>query len=236
MGIKIENRNIVFEENQKISLPEPSENRTQKVEDSSLVDYIGLLASKLPAPGGGAASALCGAQGFALGSMVCNFTIGKAKFAQYEDRVKHIHQECLLEAKRMLDLMDLDEENFIPLSKAYGIKAETEEEKASKQKIMDEALGIACLAPLEMIRNAHYGLTLLDELKDISSLMVVSDIGVAAENFRATIDGAKLNVMINAKSLKDLELQKSMNEYIDEKSTVSMDIYKKVMEFVYSKL
>ena len=58
MGIKIENRNIVFEENQKISLPEPSENRTQKVEDSSLVDYIGLLASKLPAPGGGAASAL----------------------------------------------------------------------------------------------------------------------------------------------------------------------------------
>ena len=121
MGIKIENRNIVFEENQKISLKEPSENRTQKVEDSSLVDYIGLLASKLPAPGGGAASALCGAQGFALGSMVCNFTIGKAKFAQYEDRVKHIHQECLLEAKRMLDLMDLDEENFIPLSKAYGI-------------------------------------------------------------------------------------------------------------------
>ena len=236
MGIKIENQNIVFEENQKISLPEPSENRTQKVEDSSLVEYIGLLASKLPAPGGGAASALCGAQGFALGSMVCNFTIGKAKFAQYEDRVKHIHQECLLEAKRMLDLMDLDEENFIPLSKAYGIKAETDEEKAKKEVIMNEALATACLAPLEIMHNAYEGMTLLEELMTISSVMVVSDVGVAAENFRAAIEGAKLNVMINAKTLTNTELKANMEAYIHEKSTLADMAYKKVMAYVYDKL
>ncbi len=36
------------------------------------------------------AAALVGAIGMALGSMVCNLTIGKKKYAEYEESVKEI--------------------------------------------------------------------------------------------------------------------------------------------------
>ena len=236
MGIKINDNKIEFQENEKIMLKDLNEKPTAKMENAQVEEYIALLASKLPAPGGGGAAALCGAQGFALASMVCNFSIGKPKFLEFDDRLKHIQKESMIEAKRMLDLIDLDEENFVPLSKAYGIKAETEEEKAKKAKIMDEALGTACLAPLEMIHKAHYGFSLLDELKDISSALIVSDVGVAAENFRATIESGKLNVMINAKMLKNKPLQEAMYAYVDEKIEEATKAYEKIMDFVYSKL
>ena len=92
--------------------------------------YLEALSSKAPVPGGGGASAVCGALGVALGEMVGNLTVGKKKYAQWEPEVK----ECLLrlEAARgqFMELSDEDARVFEPLSKAYGIKAETEEEKA----------------------------------------------------------------------------------------------------------
>ena len=94
--------------------------------------YLEALSSKAPVPGGGGASAVCGALGVALGEMVGNLTVGKKKYAQWEPEVK----ECLLrlEAARgqFMELSDEDARVFEPLSKAYGIKAETEEEKAKK--------------------------------------------------------------------------------------------------------
>ena len=47
-------------------------------------EFIDVLASKEPVPGGGGASALVGAVGMALGSMVGELTIGKKKYAEYE--------------------------------------------------------------------------------------------------------------------------------------------------------
>lgn len=236
MPIKIKENRIIFEENPKVLLVSLSEKRTANMEDAELDEYIALLASRLPAPGGGAASALCGAQGFALASMVVNFTVGKKKFEAHFDRLEEMLKICAYNAKRMLELIDLDEHNFVPLSKAYGIKAETEEEKKAKETIMNDALVIACLAPLEMMHKAYEGLLLLEELMGISSVMMVSDIGVAAENFRAVMDGAKLNVMINIKSLTQPELKASMEEYLKEKTSQAEESYKKIMAHVYEKL
>ena len=43
-------------------------------EAMSTSEFCKVLASKAPTPGGGGASALVGAVGVALGSMVCNLT------------------------------------------------------------------------------------------------------------------------------------------------------------------
>lgn len=236
MGIRIENNRIVFEGNPQLELMSLDQKVKEVMQEARLDEYISLLASKLPAPGGGGAAAVTGAQGFALGSMVCNFTIGKPKFAEFEERLIQMKKECMVEAKRMLDLIDLDEINFVPLSKAYGIKAETEEEKAEKAKVMEEALITACLAPLEMLHKAHYGLELMKDLMDKCSVLIISDVGVAAENFRAAAEGAKLNIMINAKMLKNPELKKEMEDYIEEKVSSATGLHKEIMDFVYSKL
>ena len=50
--------------------------------------FLDALASKAPVPGGGGASALVGALGAALCTMVGNYTVGKKKYAQVEEDVK----------------------------------------------------------------------------------------------------------------------------------------------------
>ena len=47
----------------------------------SCIDFVKVLASSEPVPGGGGASALVGAIGTALGNMVGSLTVGKKKYA-----------------------------------------------------------------------------------------------------------------------------------------------------------
>ena len=47
-------------------------------------EFVDVLASKAPVPGGGGASALVGAVGTALGNMVGSLTVGKKKYADVE--------------------------------------------------------------------------------------------------------------------------------------------------------
>ena len=49
--------------------------------------FLDALASKAPVPGGGGASALAGALGAALCTMVGNYTVGKQKYAAVEEDV-----------------------------------------------------------------------------------------------------------------------------------------------------
>ena len=48
-------------------------------------EFISVLASDAPAPGGGSASALAGAMGVGLSKMVAALTLGKPKYAEYEE-------------------------------------------------------------------------------------------------------------------------------------------------------
>ena len=49
---------------------------------STCTEFVEVLASKAPVPGGGGASALVGAVGTALGNMVGSLTVGKKKYAR----------------------------------------------------------------------------------------------------------------------------------------------------------
>ena len=50
-------------------------------------EFVEVLASKAPVPGGGGASALVGAVGIALGTMVGRLTAGKKNNAEVEDEM-----------------------------------------------------------------------------------------------------------------------------------------------------
>ena len=63
--------------------------------------YIEKLGSKAPTPGGGGVAALAGALGAALASMVCNLTIGKPKYAQYENELKAVLESAENLSKKM---------------------------------------------------------------------------------------------------------------------------------------
>lgn len=231
MSIRVENNNLVFEEVAEPLLQELPQEKNPSLRSSSMEDFIALLASKLPAPGGGGAAAMSAAQGFALASMVCNLTIGKKKFAPYEARLIEIQQDCSKKANRMLTLIDLDEEYFLPLSKAYGLPSDTEEEKNQKHTIMQEALVTACLVPLEILKTSYEAFAMLQELKGISSKLVVSDVGVAAESFRSAIESAKLNVLINMKTMEESPLKEQLSHHLKESGKYPAQ-YTEIMDYV----
>ena len=92
-----------------------------KISEKTCIEFVDVLASKSAVPGGGGAAALVGAIGMALGSMVCNLTIGKKKYAEYEESVKEILTKAAEIEKNLLNMIDEDAKNFLPLSKAYGL-------------------------------------------------------------------------------------------------------------------
>ena len=53
-------------------------------------DFIDALASREPVPGGGGASALAGAVGMALGSMVGELTVGKKQYEEYDTEISEL--------------------------------------------------------------------------------------------------------------------------------------------------
>ena len=159
--------------------------------------------SKAPVPGGGGVAALVGSIGTALAGMVCNLTTGKKKYAMYEDDIQRIVKEAETLKSELLSQIDKDAENFLPLSKCYGLPAETEEEKRIKEEKMEAALKVAIGAPIDIVRISYKAIKLHEELATKGSKLAVSDVGCGVLCLKSAMQMGWLNVLINLKSIKD---------------------------------
>lgn len=179
-------------------------------------EFVEVLASKAPVPGGGGASALVGAIGTALGNMVGSLTVGKKKYADVEQEMWDLKEKADRLQTELLQLVGRDAEVFEPLAKAYGLPKETEEERAYKEQVMEAALHEACLVPLEIMEKCCASLELIQCFADKGSRLALSDAGVGAAFCKAALQGASLNVYINTKSMKDRECAEAWNRKCDE--------------------
>ena len=203
-----------------------------KISEKTCIEFVNVLASKSAVPGGGGAAALVGAIGMALGSMVCNLTMGKKKYAEYEESVKEILVKAREIEKKLLSMIDKDAENFLPLSKAYGLPNSTEEEKKIKEEIMENALKVACEVPIDIVRVCFDAIKLHEDLVDKGSKLAISDVGVGVQCLRAAILSGQLNVVININSIKDMEyvetIRKEVNSVVEEGVKICDEVYAKV--------
>ena len=203
-----------------------------KICEKTCVEFVDVLASKSAVPGGGGAAALVGAIGMALGSMVCNLTVGKKKYAQYEDSVKEILVKAGEIEKKLLSMIDEDAKNFLPLSKAYGLPNSTEEEKKVKEVTMENALKLACEVPINIVKVCFDAIKLHEDLVDKGSRLAISDVGVGVQCLRAAILSGQLNVVININSIKDIEyvekVRKEVNYLVEEGVKICDEVYAKV--------
>jgi len=182
----------------------------------SCKEFIDALASGAPVPGGGGASALVGALGTALGSMVGNLTLGKKKYEAVQDDIKAILEKAKSLQQELLSLVEKDAEVFEPLSKAYGLPKNTEEEKQKKEEILEEALRLACSVPVEIMEKAMEAIALHEELVHKGSKIAISDVGVGVLFCKSALMGASLNVFINTKLMKDRQYADEINAKADE--------------------
>ena len=200
--------------------------------DQSVRAFTEVLASKAPVPGGGGVSALVGALGTALGSMVGALTVGKKKYAAVEEEIKGLMEQAEMLQTELLSLVEKDAEVFAPLAAAYGMPKETKEEKAEKARVMELVLKDACSVPLEIMEKCCQAIDLHREFAEKGSVLAVSDAGVGVIFAKAALQGASLNVFINTGSMQDRAYAETLNEKAEKmlmEYTVAADeVYAKV--------
>ncbi len=188
--------------------------------ESSAKDFVAALSSKEPIPGGGGASAYVGSMGMALGVMVGNLTVGKKKYADVEAEVKILIEKSEKVIARFQSLVAEDAAAFYPLSQAYGMPKNTEEEIQRKEETLQKALVNATLVPLEIARCCAEGIDLQEEFAQKGTRIAISDVGVGVAFLKAALEGAKLNVLINTQIMKDQEFKHRIETELADLCTV----------------
>ena len=169
-------------------------------------EFVTVLASNEPAPGGGGASALVAALGTALGNMVGSLTV-KKKYADVEEEIKALMKECDDLQTQLLDQVPADAEGFVPLAKAYGIP----KDDPSRSEIMEKATITACQVPMHIMELCCKSLDAIKIFADKGSRLAVSDAGCGAVIVKSALQAASLNVFINTKTLQNRAVAEEMN-------------------------
>lgn len=159
----------------------------KKFKHHTLAEYLNVLSKKVPAPGGGSASALTGAIGAALVSMVINYSLGKSPSPAVEKKLKETLFESERIRKRLLELVDLDAQAYLAFVKS----------KTKSAVIRQKALQRAREVPLEICRQCYQAILLTPFLVENGNRYLLSDLEVAVGMLWASFEGAMKNVEAN---------------------------------------
>lgn len=197
-----------------------------------LLSFTEALASEAPVPGGGGASALVGAVGASLASMVGNLTSGKKKYAEFEADIQRILKEAAELRLRLLSLIDEDARCFEPLSRAYGLP----KDEPRREEKMEAALREACTAPLSIMKALAETISLHAELSEKGSRLMITDVGAGVVFCKSALMGASLNIFINARMMKDRSyaeaLQAETEGLIAQYGALADQTYEKVLSLI----
>ncbi len=183
-----------------------------KLCDMTLSSYLALLGSDAPAPGGGSASALLGAQGAALAAMVAALTVGKKKYPDDQALCEEVLPKATALREALLAQVDRDTEAFNLVSAAFRLPKESDEEKAARKKAIADATLVATEVPFKTMMLCRDVLALTASLVGHSNQNAASDLGVSALTLIGGMKGAWLNVLINLGGLADEALAKELRQ------------------------
>ena len=205
-----------------------------KLIELHLNEYLDSLQSDAPAPGGGSVSALAGAQGAALLSMVCDLTLAKEKFAEEHELCREIGGRAGELYESFAKAIDEDTEAFNLVAAAFKMPKETEEDKAARRKAIADGTLESTKVPFRVMQMATEALGLADRLLGHYNRNCDSDYGVGVLNLLTCIRGAWLNVKINLPGVKDEALaaqyEAEGKKMIAESEEIAERIYKEIEE------
>jgi methenyltetrahydrofolate cyclohydrolase len=186
------------------------------IKQSSIENFLDELASRNATPGGGSAAALMGAMGAGLLSMVCNLTIGKAKYRDVEDELSAVLARTEQLRRELTQMIEEDVESFSAVMRAYAMPRQTQAESALRTQAIQNALRQAVQVPLRCCHVCQEIIELSAVVAQKGNSSLVSDAGVAALAAHAALRGGALNVMINVKAVSDRQFVANQVAELDE--------------------
>lgn len=203
-----------------------------KLEKMVIGDYLNILGSKNPVPGGGSVSGITASQGVALVLMVLDLTLKKEKYKEYEEKNIELNEQAKELFERVKKAADADVEAFSKVADAYKMP---KDDPNKKIKIGEYSLG-ATQVPFDLMEMCLEGCKITEQLVGKSNITAISDLAVAAFCFESAAKSAWLNVKINLNALLNKEEKERFEEEGKKILKKVIKLAKKISEEVEEKL
>jgi formiminotetrahydrofolate cyclodeaminase len=171
--------------------------------DQSVDQFISVLASGDPTPGGGAAAAIAGALGGALVAMVASLSEGRPKYAEHEPLLVEAKASGEELADRLLALADEDAAAFDGFGIAMKLPRDSDAEKEARTRALQAAARAATEAPFKTVQACLEVAVMAEAMAGRSNKNASSDLEVAGLMAVAAARAAAANVFVNLPAMGD---------------------------------
>lgn len=211
-----------------------------KLVDLSVKDFLNIVDSKSPAPGGGSVSALVSALGCTLGRMVAHLTFDKKKYKELPEGEQDIFKDSFEEIndyRKILEgLVDKDTEAYNLVMAAYKLPKDSDSEKEIRKTTIEKNLKLAIETPLEICKVSVRALKALEVILKYGNKNAITDLGVSAILLHSGIEGGILNVKVNLAGLDDERFKMETTNQLDEILIASKELKEDILKVVNSSL
>lgn len=179
----------------------------------SVEAFCNLTSAESPAPGGGSVSAVVGALGVSLATMVANLSSHKRGWDDQWEYFSRWATKGQALKSQLLYLVDEDTNAFNQILEAFRMPNETAEEKEFRKQAIQHATKYATEIPFQVMQTVYEALPIAEAMIQKGLPSSVSDGAVGVLCLQAAMRGAYLNVKINAGSLHDKDY---VNQILDK--------------------
>jgi len=208
----------------------------KKLVDMSLTGFANETASESPAPGGGSISAYIGTLGVSLGTMVANLSAHKRGWDDRWEDFSDWAEKGQYFKDKLLHLVDEDTRAFNKIMDAFGLPKKTEEEKKMRKEAIEKASKQAMEIPFKVMETALSSIAVMRAMAENGNPNSASDAGVGALCALTAVEGAYLNVKINAMSIMDKKFTDDMLIRAEEIAQKARSCRNMIMETVEQKI
>jgi len=174
-----------------------------KLVSMTLTEFANETASESPAPGGGSIAAYAGVLGVSLGTMVANLSSHKRGWDDRWEEFSDWAEKGQQYKDQLLHLVDEDTNAFNKIMDAFGLPKKSEEDKNIRRKAIEEASKYAMEIPFKVMQTSFESMEVMRAMAETGNPNSVSDAGVGALCALTAVEGAFLNVKINAGGIED---------------------------------
>jgi len=182
----------------------------------SVTDFTSEVSRDTPAPGGGSIAALAGALSAALASMVSNLTFGKEGTEARDEVLFQIAETAQSLKNQLIMAVDEDRNAFNAFMEARRLPQNTNEEKAFRERKMQEGLKQAVLVPLKTAELSYEAMQMARKAINVGNPNCLSDGAVGVQIGYVGVRGGVWNVLINLNDITDRNFIDEMKHKSDE--------------------
>ncbi|MCB2209045.1 MAG: glutamate formimidoyltransferase [Bacteroidetes bacterium] len=204
-----------------------------KLVGMTLTEFANETASESPAPGGGSIAAYTGVLGVSLGTMVANLSSHKRGWDDRWEEFSDWAAKGQQYKDQLLNLVDEDTNAFNKIMDAFGLPKKSEEDIKIRFKAIEDASKYAMEIPFKVMQVSFDSMEVMRAMAEIGNPNSVSDAGVGALCALTAVEGAYLNVKINAGGIDDKTFTDDLTkrgEEIAKKAKAERDAIIKIVE------